>query len=50
METLKDSKSRLLKTKAALEEENTQLKKILDRIQPTDNLYNFCFNMYSINN
>ncbi|XP_060838928.1 centrosomal protein of 290 kDa-like isoform X2 [Rhopalosiphum padi] len=38
VETLKDSKSRLLKTKAALEEENARLKKIVDRLQLTDNL------------
>ncbi|XP_060881211.1 centrosomal protein of 290 kDa-like isoform X2 [Metopolophium dirhodum] len=38
VETLKDSKSRLLKTKAALEEENARLQKIVDRLQSTDNL------------
>ncbi|XP_027846641.2 centrosomal protein of 290 kDa [Aphis gossypii] len=38
IETLKDSKSRLLKTKAGLEEENDRLKKIVDRLQLTDNL------------
>ncbi|CAI6368037.1 unnamed protein product [Macrosiphum euphorbiae] len=38
VETLKDSKSRLLKTKAALEEENARLQKIVDRLQLTDNL------------
>lgn len=41
VETLKDSKSRLLKTKAALEEENARLQKIVDRLQLTDNLYGF---------
>ncbi|KAL4149414.1 hypothetical protein QTP88_003367 [Uroleucon formosanum] len=38
VETLKDSKSRLLKTKAALEEENARLQKIVDRLQLTENL------------
>ncbi|XP_022173371.1 centrosomal protein of 290 kDa-like isoform X2 [Myzus persicae] len=38
VETLKDSKSRLLKTKATLEEENARLQKIVDRLQLTDNL------------
>lgn len=30
-----------MKTKIALEEENTQLKKIVDRLQFADNLYVF---------
>lgn len=48
METLKDSKSRLLKTKAALEEENARLQKIVDRLQLTDNLYVFMSNLIKI--
>jgi len=41
VEILKDSKSRLLKTKAALEDENARLKKVVDRLQLPDNLYVF---------
>lgn len=48
METLKDSKSRLLKTKATLEEENARLQKIVDRLQLTDNLYVFMSNFIKI--
>lgn len=43
METLKDSKNRLIKTKSALEEENARLKKFVDHLQSTDNLYVFLF-------
>lgn len=50
METLKDNKSRLMKTKAALEEENIKLKKIIDRLQFTDNLYVFYINFYIFEN
>ncbi|XP_025411308.1 myosin-8-like isoform X3 [Sipha flava] len=40
VEMLKDSKSRLMKTKAVLEEENNRLKKLVDRLHSTDN-FNF---------
>jgi nitrogen-specific signal transduction histidine kinase len=46
VEMLKDSKSRLMKTKAVLEEENNRLKKLVDRLHSTDNLYGFKIIIY----